>query len=87
MSDLNSLVVSGLSVGPLVRANGINDRGQIVATGCSPVPNVGCMAYRLDPIAEPAAVTAIPTLSREALGGTALLLVASGLLLRRRRQR
>jgi probable HAF family extracellular repeat protein len=82
MYDLNTLVVSGLSVGPLVRADGINDRGQIVATGCIPFSFIGCMAYRLDPIAE----TAIPTLSREALGVMALLVLASGLLLRSRRK-
>lgn len=84
MYDLNSLVVSGLAGVILTSATAINDKGQIVANGCS---TEGCMAYRLDPIAEPAGVTAIPTLSRGAVGVMVLLLLASGLLLRRRPNR
>ena len=84
MYDLNSLVVAGTAGVILNSATAINDKGQIIANGCS---TLGCMAYRLDPIAEPAVVTAIPMLAREALGVMVLLLLASGLLLRRRPNR
>jgi probable HAF family extracellular repeat protein len=80
MYDLNTLVVSGLAGAILTSATAINDKGQIVANGCS---TLGCTAFRLDPVAGPTAVTQIPMLSREALGAMVLLLFASGLLLRR----
>jgi probable HAF family extracellular repeat protein len=81
MYDLNPLVVSGLAGATLVSANAINDRGQIAATGCN---NVGCQAYRLDPVADPVAAPAIPTLSGWALRTTALLLLGAVLLRWRR---
>jgi probable HAF family extracellular repeat protein len=76
MYDLNTLVVSGLAGDTLYEARGINNSGQIVATGCVRPP-FSCQAYRLDPIAAPPAV---PTLSTWALGATAMLLLACGFL-------
>ena len=81
MFDLNTLVTEGLGGATLHEASGINDSGQIVANGCNPST---CQAYRLDPIAGPAAITPVPMLSRTALGAMALLLLASGLLIRDR---
>jgi len=47
MYDLNQLVI-GLEGTLLSVANGINDRGQIVATGCE--HTLLCQAFRLDPV-------------------------------------
>ena len=80
MEDLNTLVVSGLAGDILYEARGINNSGQIVATGCVRPP-FSCQAYRLDPIAAPPAV---PTLSTSALRATAMLLLACGFLCRNR---
>jgi probable HAF family extracellular repeat protein len=80
MINLNALVLSGLNGATLEDARGINDSGQIVALGCV---MTDCQAYRLDPVAGPLALPPIPTLSREALGAMALLVLASGLLIRR----
>jgi len=48
MYDLNSLVVSGLGGFQLYEARGINDRGQIAATGSSADGRL--LAFRLDPV-------------------------------------
>jgi len=45
MHDLNALVISGLGGFTLFEAPGINDQGQIVASGCDPET---CRAFRLD---------------------------------------
>jgi probable HAF family extracellular repeat protein len=76
--DLNKLVVSGLAGATLLGADGINDRGQIVASGCDFPGGRPCIAYRLDPIQETA--TAIPTLTTWALGALAVILATSSLL-------
>lgn len=47
--DLNALVASGLGSATLTDAHGINDQGQIAATGCGAIPAV-CQAFRLDPV-------------------------------------
>jgi len=86
MFDLNGLVTAGLGGSTLSVATDINDSGQIVATACGGPYGNFCQAYRLDPIARPVAFIAIPTLSPEALGATALLLLTSGLLVRWRRK-
>ena len=78
MVDLNTQVIGGLS-GYLLTASAINDRGQILAQGCDAA---SCRTYRLDPVAEPAAVTAIPMMSKVSLAAMTLLLLASRLLLR-----
>jgi probable HAF family extracellular repeat protein len=76
MYDLNSLVVSGLGAAVLTEARAINANGQIIANACP--NNASCTAYLLDPVAEPAAATDVPTLSRWVLAATALLLLAGG---------
>jgi probable HAF family extracellular repeat protein len=50
MYNLNSLVVSGLEEYTLYEARGINDRGQIAATGSSSGPDGRALAFRLDPV-------------------------------------
>jgi hypothetical protein len=77
MFDLNALATSGLDGATLREARGINNTGQIIANGSGPA---GCGAHRLDPVI----AAAIPALSREAMDGMALLLLASGFCLRRR---
>jgi probable HAF family extracellular repeat protein len=52
MHDLNELAVTwagGVIVG-LAIAQGINDAGQIAASGCTGTPPWSCKAYRLDPV-------------------------------------
>jgi probable HAF family extracellular repeat protein len=49
MYNLNSLVTSGLDGFKLYEARGINDRGQIAATGLSADGQI--LAFRLDPVA------------------------------------
>ena len=63
----------------LLTASAINDRRQILTQGCDAA---SCKTYRLDPVAEPAAVTAIPMMAKAALGAKVLLLLVSELLLR-----
>src|SRR5205823_4742764 len=48
MYDLSSLVTSGLDGMTLFAASGINDSGQIAATGTNPTRTIS-MAFRLDP--------------------------------------
>jgi probable HAF family extracellular repeat protein len=45
--NLNALVLSGLASFKLFNATGINDRGQIAASGCDAER---CVAFRLDPV-------------------------------------
>jgi probable HAF family extracellular repeat protein len=80
MLDLNLLVVAGLDGATLIDAQGINNVGQIVALGCTPTH---CRAFRLDPLANAASPTSIPTLSNLALSVVAILLLGVELLRRR----
>ena len=75
MRDINGLVDSGLDGAVLYVANGINERGQIVANGCK---GLTCRAYRLDPLADPLPppIPGVPTLSGFALLAMAALVVA-----------
>jgi probable HAF family extracellular repeat protein len=81
VSDLNSLVVSGLDGAVLTTATGINDAGMIVANSCSPGPPypTPCVAYRLEPLEDPRSPANVPTLSVLLLAALALLVASAGI--------